>query len=61
MHMNAQSAQVMVDGRLTVLVVTWCWQWKQVRVTGPSDNSWGTTSWVATGGGALWLGPMSGS
>jgi hypothetical protein len=51
--MNAQRAQVMVEGPLTVLVVTWCWQWKQVRVTGPSDNSWGTTSWVATGGGAL--------
>jgi hypothetical protein len=29
-------------------------------VTGPSESSWGTTSWVATGGGALWLGPISG-
>ena len=41
------------------LVVTWCWQCTQVRSTGPSDRWVGTTSWVATGGGALCSGPMS--
>ena len=58
-HMQAQRAQDNVDGPVLVLVVTCCWQWTQVRVTGPSLNSFGTTSWVATGGGALYDGPTS--
>ena len=58
-HKQVQSAQVNVDGPAFVRVVIWCWQWKQVNVTGPSLNSSGTTNWVATGGGALCVGPTS--
>jgi len=57
MHMTAQRAHVRVDGPVFVLVVTCSWQWKQVKVTGPSESSVGTTNWVATGGGALYSGP----
>lgn len=47
-------------GSLASLVGTWCWQLKHVSVTGASDSSDGTTSCVATAGGALWVGPTSG-
>ena len=57
--MTAQRAHVRVDGPVFVLVVTCSWQWKQVKVTGPSESSVGTTNWVATGGGALYSGPTS--
>jgi len=56
-HMQQQSAHVSVLGPVLVLVVTWCWQWTHVRVTGLSLSSVGTTSWVATVGGALCTGP----
>ena len=58
-HMQQQRAQARKLGPDLVLVLTWCWQWTQVRSTGPSLSSVGTTSWVATGGGALWTGPIS--
>ena len=57
--MQQQRAQARKLGPDLVLVLTWCWQWTQVRSTGPSLSSVGTTSWVATGGGALWTGPTS--
>jgi hypothetical protein len=59
MHIRAQTAQDRVEGPVFVLVVMCCWQLKQVRVTGPSDSSVGTTNWVATAGGALYSGPIS--
>ena len=59
MHMKAQSAQVSVEGPVFVLVVMCSWQWKHVKVTGPSESSVGTTNWVATAGGALYSGPTS--
>ena len=43
-HMQAQRAHDNVDGPVLVLVVMCCWQWKQVRVTGPSLNVSGTTN-----------------
>ena len=57
--MQAASAHVRVEGPVLVRVGTWCWQWKQVKVTGASERSAGTTSCVATAGGALWVGPTS--
>ena len=48
-HMQTQAAHVSVDGPVFVFVGTWCWQLKQVSVTGESLSSEGTTSWVATG------------
>ena len=59
MHIRAQRAHDRVEGPDFVRVVICSWQLKQVKVTGPSDNSVGTTSWVATEGGAVCLGPKS--
>jgi len=58
MQRAPQSAQDSVEGPALVLVVICSWQLKHVKVTGPSDNSVGTTNWVATAGGALCVGPM---
>lgn len=59
MHMTEHRAHVSVEGPVFVFVVMCSWQWTQVNVTGPSESSVGTTSWVATGGGALYSGPWS--
>ena len=59
MHRQAHRAHDRVEGPVFVRVVMCSWQWKHVNVTGPSDSSVGTTSWVATGGGALYSGPTS--
>ena len=59
MQRAPQSAQDSVEGPALVLVVICSWQLKHVKVTGPSDNSVGTTNWVATAGGALCVGPMA--
>lgn len=59
MHVQTHKAHVKVEGPVLVLVVMCSWQWKQVKVTGPSESSVGTTNWVATGGGALCWGPTS--
>ena len=57
--MTEHRAHVSVEGPVFVFVVMCSWQWTQVNVTGPSESSVGTTSWVATGGGALYSGPWS--
>jgi len=59
MHIRPQRAHERVEGPVFVCVVICSWQLKQVKLTGPSDNSVGTTSWVATEGGAVCLGPKS--
>ena len=59
MHIRPQRAHDRVEGPVFVCVVICSWQLKQVKLTGPSDNSVGTTSWVATEGGAVCWGPKS--
>ena len=60
MQRKVHKAQDSVEGPVLVLVVMCSWQWTQVKVTGPSESSVGTTSWVATGGGARCSGPTTG-
>ena len=59
MQRKAHKAQDSVEGPVLVRVVMCSWQWTQVKVTGPSESSVGTTSWVATGGGARCSGPTT--
>ena len=59
MQRKVHKAQDSVEGPVLVLVVMCSWQWTQVKVTGPSESSVGTTSWVATGPGARCSGPTT--
>ena len=59
MQVRPHKAHDNVEGPVFVLVVMCSWHLKQVKVTGPSESSVGTTSWVATGGGALCSGPTT--
>ena len=59
MQRKVHKAQDSVEGPVLVLVVMCSWQWTQVKVTGPSESSVGTTSCVATGPGARCSGPTT--